>query len=79
MNGRIIFALRLQKLAIDFYLTLSEDTNNKYDQTVKLFRQKYNEKSAVFRGKLARRVNQPGEKLTEFRNDMQTLAFKTYS
>ena len=33
------FALRLQKLAIDFYRTLSEDTRKSYEETVKAFRQ----------------------------------------
>ena len=31
------FALRLQKSAIDFYPTLSEDTRKSYDETVKSF------------------------------------------
>ena len=50
------FALRLQNLAFDFYRTLSEDTRKSYDETVKAFRQHYNEKSVVFRGRLAGRV-----------------------
>ena len=72
------FALRLQKSAIDFYRTLSEDTRNSYDETVKAFRQHYNEKPVVFRGRLARRVQQPVEKLTNFFGDLQTLALKSY-
>ena len=44
------FPLRLQKSAIDFYRTFSEDTRKSYDETVKAFRQHYNEKPAVFRG-----------------------------
>ena len=44
------FALRLQKSAIDFYRTLSEDTRKSYDDTVKAFRQHCNEKTVVFRG-----------------------------
>ena len=72
------FALRLQKSAIDFYRTLSEDTRKSYDETVKAFRQHYNEKPVVFRGRLARRVQQPGEKLTDFLGDLQTLALKAY-
>ena len=55
------FALRLRKSAIDFYRTNSEDTRKSYDETVKTFRQHYNEKPVVFRGRLARRVQQPGE------------------
>ena len=72
------FALRLQKSAIDFYRTLLEDTRKSYDETVKAFRQHYNEKPVVFRGRLARRVQQPGEKLTDFLGDLQTLALKAY-
>ena len=72
------FALRLQKSAIDFYGTLSEDTRKDYDETVKALRQYYNEKPVVFRGRLARRVQQPGEKLTDFLGDLQTLALKAY-
>lgn len=72
------FALRLQKSAIDFYRTLSEDTRKSYDETVAAFRQHYNEKPVVFRGRLARRVQQPGEKLTDFLGDLQQLALKAY-
>ena len=72
------FALSLQKSAIDFYCTLLEDTRKSYDETVKAFRQHYNEKPVVFRGKLARGVQQPGEKLTDFLVDLQTLALKAY-
>ena len=72
------FALRLQKWAVDFYRTLSEDTRRSYDETLKAFRQHYNEKPVVFRGRLARRVQQPGEKLTDFLGDLQTLALKAY-
>ena len=72
------FALRLQKSAINFYRTLSEDTRTSYDETVKAFRQHYNEKPIVFRGRLARRVQQPGEKLTDLFGDLQTLALKAY-
>ena len=43
------FALRLQKLGIDFYLTLSEDNIKSYDETAKVFRH-YFEKLVVFRG-----------------------------
>ena len=72
------FALRLQKLAIDFYHTISEDTRKSYDETVKAFRQHYSEKPVVFWGKLARTVQQPGEKITNFLGDLQTLALKAY-
>ena len=44
---------------------------------VKAFRQHYNEKPVVFRERLARRVQQPGDKLTDFCGDLQTLALKT--
>ena len=72
------FALRLRKSAIDFYRTFSEDTRKNYDETIKVFRQYYNEKPVVFRGRLARRVQQPGEKLTDFLGDLQILALKAY-
>ena len=72
------FALRLQNLAIDLNRTLLEDTRKSYDETVKAFRQHYNEKPVVFRGRLGRRVQQPVEKLTDFLGDLQTLAFKAY-
>ena len=68
------FALRLQKSAMDFYRTFSEDTRKSYDETVKAFRPHYNEKPVVFRGRLARRVQQPGEKSTDFLGDLKTLA-----
>ena len=72
----LYFALRLQKSAIDFYRTLSVDTRKSYDETVKAFRQHYNEKPLVFRGRLARRVQQPGETKTDVLGDLQTLAWK---
>ena len=72
------FALRLHKSAIDFYRTLSEDTRKSYDETVKAFRELYTEKPVVFPGRLARRFQQPGEKLTDFLGDLQTLALKAY-
>ena len=72
------FALSLQNSAIDFYRTLSEDTRNSYDQTVKPFRQHYNKKPVVFQGRLARRVQQPGEKLTDFLGNLQALALNAY-
>ena len=56
-------ASRQQKSDIDFYRTLSEGTRKSNDETVKAFRQHYNEKPAVFREKLARRVQQRGKKL----------------
>ena len=78
MNGRIFFALRLPKSAIDFYRTLSEDTRKSYEETIKAFRQHYNEKPLVFRKSLNRSVQQPGEKLTDFLGDLQNLALKAY-
>ena len=72
------FALRLQNLAIDFYRTLSEDTSESSDETVKAFRQHYNETPVVFRVRLARNVQQPGQKLTDFLGDLQTLVLKAY-
>ena len=67
------FVLSLQKSAIDFHRTLSEDTRKSYDETVQAFRQHYNEKPVVFRGRLARRVQQPGEKITDLLGELQTL------
>ena len=55
-----------------------EDNGKSYDETVKFFRQHYNEKSVVFKGKLPRRVQQPGKKLTIFLDDLQTLALRAY-
>ena len=72
------FALSLQKSAIDFYRTLLEDARKSYDETVKAFRQHYNEKPVVFRGRLARRVQKPGGKLTDFLADLRTIALKAY-
>ena len=72
------FALTLQKSSTDFYRTLSEDTRKSYDETVKAFRQHYNEKLVVFRGWLARRVQQTGENLTDILGDLQSLALKAY-
>ena len=77
MNGRF-FALRLQKSAIDFYHTFLEDTRKSYDETVKAYRQHYNQKPVVFRGRLTRRVQHPGEKLTDFLDVLQTFALKAY-
>ena len=65
-------------MAIDFYRTLSEDSRKSYDETVKTFRQHYNEKPVIFRGRLARRFQQPGEKITDFLSDLQILALKAY-
>ena len=35
-------------------------------------------RTLLFSGRLARRVQQPGEKITEFLRDLQTLALKAY-
>ena len=72
------FELRLQKSAIDYCRTLPEDTGKSYDETVKAFKQHYNEKPVVLRGSLAGKVQQPVEKLTDFLGDLQTLALKAY-
>ena len=45
-KGLHYFALRLQKSAMDFYRTLSEDTRKSYDETVKAFRYHYRETSS---------------------------------
>ena len=49
-----------------------------YDETVKAFRNHYSEKPIVFRGRLARRVRHPGEKLKDFLGDLKHLAHKAY-
>ena len=72
------FALRLQKSAIEFYRTLPQATRENYDECIKAFREHYSDKSVVFRGRLARRVQQPGEKLTDFLGDLKQLALKAY-
>ena len=63
------FAIRLQKSAIEVYRTLTQATGEKSDECVKAFRENYSEKPVVFRGRLARRVQQPGEELTDFLGD----------
>ena len=70
------FALRLQKPAIEFYCTLPQATRENNDECVKAFREHYSEKLVVFRGRLARRVQQPGEKPTDFLGDLKQLASK---
>ena len=72
------FAHRLQKSAIEFYRTLPQNVRDSYDETVKAFRNHYSEKPVVFRGRLARRVQHPGEKLTDFLGDLKHLAHKAY-
>ena len=72
------FALRLQKSAIDYYRTLSDTQRASYDELKKAFRTQYTEKLVVFRGRLARRTQSPGEKLTGFLGDLQGLAMKAY-
>ena len=72
------FALRLQKSAIDFYRTLTDAQKESYDELKKALRTHYTEKPVVFRGRLARRTQSPGEKLTDFLGDLQGLAMKAY-
>ena len=72
------FALRLQKSAIEFYRTLPQATRENYDECVKAFREDYSEKPVVFRGRLACRVQQPGEKLADFPGDLKQLTLKAY-
>ena len=49
-----------------------------YDETVKAFQNHYSEKPVVLRGRLARRVQHPGEKITDFLADLKHLAHKAY-
>ena len=72
------FAISLQKSAIEFYRTLPQATRENYDECVKAFREHYSKKPVVFRGRLARRVQQPGEKLKEFLGDLKQLALRAY-
>ena len=41
------FALRLKKLAIDFYCTLTDSQKGSYDETVKAFRALYTETCGI--------------------------------
>ena len=72
------FALGLQKSALEFYRTLSQATRGNYDECVQPFREHYSEKPVVFRGRLACLVQPPGEKLTDFLEDLKQLALKAY-
>ena len=49
-----------------------------YDETVKAFQNHYSEKLVVFRGRLLRRFQHQGEKLTDFLGDLKHLAHKAY-
>ena len=68
------FAVRLQKSSIEFYRTLPQATRENFEKCVKAFREHYSEHPVVFPGPLARRVQQPGEKLI----DLEQLALKAY-
>ena len=73
------FDRRLQKSAIEFYRTLPQATRENYDECVKAFREHHSEKPVIFPGRLAGRVQQPGEKLTDFLGDLKKLALKAYT
>ena len=72
------FAFRLQKSAIDFYRTLTDAQKASYDELKKAFGTHCTEKPVVFRGRLARRTQSPGENLTDFLGNLQGLAMKAY-
>ena len=73
------FALRrLQMSAIDFYRTLTDEQRRCYGNLKQAFRTSYTEKPVVFRGWLARRLQHPGDKLTDLLGDLQCLALKDY-
>ncbi len=72
------FAFRLQKGAVDYNKTLPEATQRNYDELVKSSQTHYIEKPQVFRGRLAKRVQQRGEKLTGSLGELQKLALKAY-
>ena len=55
------FALRLRKTVIDFCPTHPDATRNSYDVTIEASRRHNSEKPVVFRGRLARRVQQAGD------------------
>ena len=78
MSGLTILPSAYRKTAIEFYRTLPQNVRDSYDETVKAFRNHYSEKPVVFRGRLARRVQHPGEKLTDFLGDLKHLAHKAY-
>ena len=68
------FAIRLKRSAIIFYRTISEDTRA-MTGTQKLSI-KFIWRNRQCSGRIARRVYQPGEKLTVFCCDLPTLALK---
>ena len=70
------FALKLQKRAIDFYCTLSEDTTKGYDENIRVFREHYNEKPVVFQWRLYKRAQQRVEKFKDSLGYLQKLALK---
>ena len=72
------FALRLQKSVLEFYCILPRATRENYYECVKAFWEHYCEKPVVFRGRLARHVQQPGEKETHFLGDLKQLDLKAY-
>ena len=72
------FVLRLQKSTIVFHRTLLESTRKSHEETVKDFRQHYKEKPVIFRGRLAIRVQQLREKLTDFLGNLKTLSLQAY-
>ena len=63
---RFYFAYISKKYAIQFYPNLPETTTNSIDETIEAFRRHYSEKSVIFCGRLARRVQQADKKLTIF-------------
>ena len=72
------FALRLQKGAIEFYQSLPDGTKNNYANLKKAFEDHYSDKSTIYEGRLSRRVQNPGEKLEDFKADLQKLARKAF-
>ena len=70
--------LRLQKSATEFYRAFREATQNRGVETVKAFRRHYSEKPVIFRGRVARCVQQTSNKLTNFLGDLLQLALKSY-
>ena len=73
------FALRLQKKSIDFYRILMVEKKTKYGETLGAFGTTFTDKPVVFRGRLARRVQLPGEKRLDCLKDLQCLATKAYT
>ena len=78
MNGRITLNLgdnNLPRSSNALYRTLQEEIMM---NALKTFREHYSEKPVIFWGRLACRVQEPGETLTDFPGYLEKLALKAY-